>query len=181
MLSDAGYPDGLEVDYCIATSGTGPGVASLLKYQWAKIGVTANIVAFDETTFLEMIYPPISYHGLGAGGGVGMGNPILSMILTFKTDGFLNRAVYSNPVVDDLLDQVAASKGWDEQMALIKEASIICLDDAAQIPLYMPPNGHYWWPWVKNHYGEHTLADGSFSELVSYIWLDLDLKAEMGY
>ena len=89
--------------------------------------------------------------------------------------------MYSNSVVDGLLDQVSASTDWDTQMALIKEVAVIVLGDAQNIPIGATPAGHWWWPWVKNHYGEFTLADGAFSELIMYIWLDQDLKEDMGY
>jgi len=109
------------------------------------------------------------------------GNPVLSLMNSGGTGGFLNHGLYSSEAVDAKLALIAAETDYDKQMALVKEVSVMILYDVPQIPLYMSPSGHNWWPWVKNHYGEFSLADGSFNELVPYMWIDQDLKAEMGY
>jgi len=41
--------------------------------------------------------------------------------------------------------------------------------------------GHYWWPWIKNYYGERSIGDGELATILAYAWIDQDLKAEMGY
>jgi len=42
--------------------------ASLVKYQWAKIGVDVNIITGDRASWGRWIEPPIQYHGAGLAG-----------------------------------------------------------------------------------------------------------------
>ena len=40
----------------------------------------------------------------------------------------------------------------------------------------------YWWPWLRNYNGEYALDDDSgFFAMLPYIWIDEDLKKEMGF
>jgi peptide/nickel transport system substrate-binding protein len=40
----------------------------------------------------------------------------------------------------------------------------------------------FWWPWLKNYSGEGTVgyypSDGGWTQ---YVWIDQELKAEMGF
>jgi len=179
MLDKAGYPDGFTIDYYCSTINKEPEVAAMMKDQWAKIGVTVNIKAFEWTTMRIYQYSG-TYHGACPGGNE-TANPVMAIINLAQTGGFLNTSLYSNPVVDDYCAQIKAETDYATQMALIKEVSLIILHDVPQITLYMMPQGHYWWPWVKGHYGERTLADGQKPELITYMWIDQALKKEMGY
>jgi len=38
-----------------------------------------------------------------------------------------------------------------------------------------------WWPWVKNYYGETYSSFGDFGDALARLWIDQDLKREMGY
>jgi peptide/nickel transport system substrate-binding protein len=39
----------------------------------------------------------------------------------------------------------------------------------------------FWWPWVKNYSGEVHVGYFDGQSWTQYIWLDLDMKKEMGY
>ncbi|MBA7554131.1 hypothetical protein ES705_46743 [subsurface metagenome] len=39
----------------------------------------------------------------------------------------------------------------------------------------------FWWPWVKNYYGERHATDIQLATYMAHAWLDQNLKAEMGY
>jgi hypothetical protein len=65
---------------------------------------------------------------------------------------------------------------------MIKEASVIMLNDMLiDIPLYLRSGRMYWWPWVKNYYGTRSVQDGFWPSIAKFVWIDQDLKAEMGY
>lgn len=43
-------------------------------------------------------------------------------------------------------------------------------------------SGEKCWPWVKNWYGENSICDDAqFGGIARFIWIDQDLKAEMGF
>jgi len=39
----------------------------------------------------------------------------------------------------------------------------------------------WWWPWVKNCYGETDLGYKNFVPAIARMWIDEDLKDDMGY
>ena len=67
------------------------------------------------------------------------------------------------------------------KVGLMHQATILALTDLPHIPLYPTINGHYWWPWIGNYYGEVTTTDGGISSIAHYCYLDKDLKKSMGY
>ncbi|MBA7706656.1 hypothetical protein ES703_115511 [subsurface metagenome] len=37
------------------------------------------------------------------------------------------------------------------------------------------------WPWIKNYYGEMETAYYNYCPMLTTLWIDQDMKAEMGY
>ncbi len=60
------------------------------------------------------------------------------------------------------------------------EVTKIGLDSAAYIPIGALSILRYWWAWVKNYYGEKDCGCFSMGPLIVAIWIDQDLKAELG-
>jgi len=179
MLADAGYPNGFIVDlYCDSTP-LHQDNAALLKDEWSKFGVTANIKVHDPVTHTDFTYHR-NYKG-SAVHSEEITNPINSLYRFGHTDGYINFAGYSNPEYDALVEKLAAELDPAKQLPLMKESSLILLRDCAHIPLYAAISGHYWWPWIKNYYGEVTTTDGGIASILHYCWLDEDLKKELGH
>ena len=57
------------------------------------------------------------------------------------------------------------------------------LEQAFALPRPVAPSFNFWWPWVRNYTGEIYLGFGvgSANYWPTYIWLDTDLKEQMGY
>jgi len=179
------YPDGLKIDIMLSAGEVGLteaiALGSLVKDQWAKIGVEVTLEPLDLVTFRARIYSyPPGYHG-AALFGTPIADPVYIMTNCFKTGGYFNFGLYSNPEVDALSTRIEATRDEAEKSRLAKEAAIIVSREALCIPLALIPSANCWWPWVKNYDGELTLHDCSPSSLVRYMWIDQDLKAEMGY
>jgi len=68
-----------------------------------------------------------------------------------------------------------------ERNRLLKEAGLIMLNDVAVIPTYPASMRNYWWPWIKNYYGECNIHDYPCPYPFAFAWIDQVLKAEMGY
>jgi peptide/nickel transport system substrate-binding protein len=184
MLSAAGYPNGFEIDYYVPTTVMTAGVpetdiASLIAEQWAKIGIDVNIVAQEWLTFRENQYSRTYSGAISA--GTETANPVLSLVNSFSTGGFLNEPVYSSAVVDDYITQITEEENKDKRNVLIKEVASIILGDVPKIPIGMVTDGHYWWPWVRNHFGERAITDGQHQEIFGYLWIDQGLRKEMGH
>ena len=179
MLADAGYPNGFIVDIYCDTTPTHQDNAALLKDEWSKFGVTANIQAHDPVTHTDFTYHR-NYKGCALNGEE-ITNPINSLYRFGHTEGYINFPGYSNPEYDAVVEELAAELDPEKQLPLMKEASLILLRDCPHIPLYASISGHYWWPWIKNYYGEVTATDGGVASILHYCWVDQDLKTELGH
>ena len=73
------------------------------------------------------------------------------------------------------------NQNMDVRNAIFKELNVIGLDDVPYIPLYDAYSLIYYWPWVKNYYGEIDESAWGAAHIHACIWIDQDLKAELGY
>jgi peptide/nickel transport system substrate-binding protein len=180
MLADAGYPSGFSMDfYFDSTSATDTGIVSLLQAQWAKLGVKLNPVGVDYATYRN--YRDTFTYKDSIVSGTQIGNPTGSITNLFRSGAWLNYPQWSNAELDKLADQIAAELDPVKQDALVKQAAVIALEGASQIGLYLLPQAYYWWPWVKNYYGEISIDDGTLGGLVPYIWIDQNKKKSMNF
>ncbi len=180
MLADAGYPNGFEMDFYISSDDiANVGFASLLQDEWAKIGVKVNVVPHDYTTY-RGFRDTFTYKDAIIC-GTQIGNAVGSVTNLLGTDAWLNYAKYSSPRVDALAEKISAEMDPVKQDALIKEAAVIATEEVSSIGAYLIPEGDFWWPWVKNFYGEVSIEDGTFGGLIPYLWIDQTLKKSMGH
>jgi len=176
MLSDAGYATGFTVDLWTSW---GQDIFSLIKDQWAKIGVTVNIKIVDSTQHTKLAVEK-TYTGM-VSGGQDITGPINTCLDYGKTGYTNNWALYSSPYYDDLCLRIVGELDPPARTVLIKEAMQILRNTVAHLPVCPTMSGHYWWPWVKNYYGEFTTSDGTLDSIPAYMWIDQDLKESMGY
>lgn len=179
MLADAGYPNGFEMEYYTQTDGDMPDLAALLQNEYAKIGVKVNINAMDYVTYRQ--YRDTFTYEDTIICGTQVGNAVGSVTNLLRTGAWLNYGQYSSPEVDALSTQIEGELDFVKQNELIKEAAVIAAREVSGIGLYLIPQGMFWWPWVQNYYGEVSVEDGSFGGLSPYIWIDQNMKKEMGY
>jgi peptide/nickel transport system substrate-binding protein len=183
MLAEAGYPNGFEIDFNTDSEVLqAMDLASFCEDQWAKIGVDVNIIPRDsvEHTRMKYSHPPLWSGALW--------DHLLEASETrmytyyHKTGVDLNYPSWSNARVDELCELMEAELDPDKQQEYIKEAGEILMREGPYIPISIIPTKIYWWPWVKNYWGAYTIQDDcNFSEVTPYMWIDRNLKAEMGY
>ena len=180
MLAEAGYPDGFETEYWVHTREVALlDDANLLQDQWSKIGVDLKIKSMDYATHRAAIYQK-EYPAVYNSGSEG-GNPMGAILNYGPKDGFLNHDFFTNPRVEQLAGQIARELDKAEMNKLIKEAGLEMFLNVRVIPLYLPPKANYWWPWLKNYHGEVSLQDGHPGSLFQFLWIDQNMKEDMGF
>nr|MQY69283.1 hypothetical protein [Bacillota bacterium] len=185
MLADAGYPEGFKV-----TAITGdPETLSLTMASsyWEAIGVELEIKVF-EGAVIESMMGSLIEEGVGDFDVVEYGytnhSPPFSLMPWYQTSpvpNWENASLYNNPYFNELFMEALETVDPAERDDMFKELNLIAIDDMAYICLGGGYWLNYWWPWAKNFYGERSTSLHSGKYVTAAIWLDPDLKAEMGY
>lgn len=180
MLADAGYPDGFKMEVVIENTPVAQDRGSLLASQWAQIGVEVDVNVCDNATYYGFRYDKNFDDALIT--VVETPGAVFVLQRTAYTNATLNPGNYSNPAMDAMIDKIVSTRDIDEMNKLTKQACVDLLLDVPAIPLQVGLDGYYWWPWIQNYYGEFNIADANQPvPLFAHMWIDQNMKAEMGY
>lgn len=148
LLAEAGYPDGFEINLWGPTPGRllmGTETTEQVQADLANIGVRATITQNDGAANIEMITLPPE-ESLQAGKGLMyLGGPAARGIQAFFNDFFhtdswapnaANRNFYSNPRVDELIDEAGRTGDPERKQELYDELQAILMEDAPWIYLF---------------------------------------------
>jgi peptide/nickel transport system substrate-binding protein len=182
LLAEAGYPDGFKTD--IVMSNAWPGCVdyySIAKDYWAKIGVDVELTLLPDNGQLISTNISLGFDGMIA--------QFISPVSTYPEqaqytgDSWLNPSRVKDPYVDQMAADVRALgvTDFDASMDLMKELTKYILAQVYAIPAPRYPNYSMWWPWLKNYSGERLVGYMVADNWNKYVWIDQDLKAEMGY
>src|SRR4030042_249627 len=177
LLEEAGYPEGFKADIVMTQNDVD--YYSVIKEMWAKVGIelefnimefgnywsTLSSVGYDEM-IVGAIPPPSSWPEVAGYTGVTMSN--FSRI----NDAHVNQAT------DHML--TTAITDLDAAMTATRELMKYLLEGAWVIPTPRYPTYTLWWPWLKNYSGENSIGWLAFN-WPWWVWIDQDVKAEMGY
>jgi len=181
MLADAGYPDGFETTINCFVDPASQDRAALVKSQWAKVGVIAKIDAVDPAVISERRYN-VDFDGVITAISTRPAYPAGNMVRGGKTGGVTNYAGFSNEAFDKLCDGIEKETDYKKRSVLVKKAAQIMTHEVPYIGAQPSLVGHYWWPWLKNYYGERNVQDHTgFTHILAQVWIDQDLKAKMGH
>jgi peptide/nickel transport system substrate-binding protein len=177
MLADAGVQTPLKLTAIGRT--TNADAAELLMDQWSKLGIELEFEIIDSAAYSNIYYGRGTLEHDMIFGGTVIHTPVFFAYRYFHSDGSRNVGHYSNPMVDANLDAAAREEDPEQLRLMMEEAFVQITLDASNISWPYTPQFHYWWPWVKNCFGEawyyHRSAD------VHNWWLDQELKDTMGY
>jgi len=178
ILADAGYPGGLTgVELIVDTSLPDyADIAQMAVAYWADIGVDVAIKVMEMGAYATALEAGEYDMSLSQRPGTDDASQILGGY--FVPD---NYAFYDNPEFTALYEEATAI--WDEakQDLIFKELAVTALESVAYIPLHTEGIGFMaYWPWLRNYYAEDTQIWGSVYAMAT-LWIDQDLKAEMGY
>lgn len=178
LLKDAGYPNGFKTTVLLPSTASAIDNMSILKGMWAKIGVDLTLDARQQAVFDSLrntrTYDDMINYG-GAGGIRGT---------RFRGEGLVNQSYVDDPVVNAASDKVNAlflSKPADA-MAIYKDLLKYAYDQAWTISYPTAgPTTTFWWPWLKNFWGDTTIGYFNGPNGFQYSWIDRALKKSMGY
>jgi peptide/nickel transport system substrate-binding protein len=177
LLAEAGYPDGFKTKVqCL--SGDADYMAVLRDYL-LKVNVDMEIEPMETGVFNslafgknhdEMIYwwsMTFTPYFLWDGRGGSLWN------ITYFSDEYTTKAW------NDM--KQAIGKDDDAVIQIMKEYGTYMLDNAFAVFLPQPYRYAMYWPWFQNYRGEWDIGCTDQERNWTFIWVDADMKKEMGY
>jgi peptide/nickel transport system substrate-binding protein len=181
LLKDAGYPSGFKAKIVVQNATAYTDYMSVVKGMWAKVGVDITIELVDfgvyNTRWAQRNFDELFYAGMASSGtyrrctnyvGTGAGWN-LSWVNDPKTVEARDKMVSQFNSGDD----VGADKTNRDFMPYV-------LEQAWVIPTPVQDLTTFWWPWIKGYRGE--LSPGIINEWqeTMYVWVDQEMKRQMG-
>ncbi len=179
LLAEAGYPDGIKTEITLVQAWAD--YYSIAKEYWSKIGVDVELKIVADFGQLISTNASLGFNGMIA--------QFISPVSTYPEQAQYTGASWLNPsrVNDPYVNQMAAdvrAKGvtdFNASMDLMKELTKYILAQVYAVPAPRYPSYSLWWPWLKNYNGERLVGYMVADNWNKYVWIDQDLKKEMGY
>jgi peptide/nickel transport system substrate-binding protein len=182
VLAAEGYPDGFKLVGVVGSADTaGVAMMELAKSYWAEVGVDLEIRALEQmalgTARRERTYDVIKSSGLQVGREVGTFNKH-----SINFAGGWNDAIWTDPsYYDPLFVDASATLDVEERNKKWAALAKVVAEEVAYVPIGLEYELTYWWPWVKNYYGESSVTYRSSAMVEAGIWIDQAMKKEMGF
>jgi peptide/nickel transport system substrate-binding protein len=126
LLAEAGYPDGLTLDFHVPDSGDRPDLAVVLKEQWAEAGINVNVIVepesvyYGENGWLEV--------DLGVTGWGSRPTPQFYLDTMLVTGAIWNESKFSDSEFDALAQTAGTTADEAERAAAYKEIQRILIE-----------------------------------------------------
>ena len=186
LLDEAGFPrdaDGIrfKTRLQILQGTQDVGYAEIAVSYWAEIGVDVELDVFEDwTAYHEGLFSGMYEGMMGSISGT-LFDPVMS-VGWYRSDAQWNRPLHQWPELDALVDAALAATTTDEQQRLIAEADMYTIEKHYQIWGPKPPTFVVHQPWIKGYSGESNhLGPNERWDMLARLWIDQDLKKEMGY
>jgi len=177
LLADAGYPDGFHTSI-LCTQGE-VDLMSVYKAYWADIGVDVDIDVRERGTY-QAICRAHTQEGLIIGRGGGGDQLFREFIPGLDA----NRSMVDDPYVLDLYYNKLSKDVWDWETycrVVKEELSPYVMEQCWYIDPPRPVQTTFWQPWIKGYHGEGGVGSMNAPNWVMYVWVDQELKREMGH
>ncbi len=177
LLKDAGWPNGFKATLLTSSQASAVDFCSAIKEQWSKIGVDVTL-DLKETVAYFTIMMSRQYDSMAFGFYVQPGP--YAQLLPFRGDNTFNRSWVKDDKVESTYQEIVKSNLVDQAKVdqLHRALMPYVLGQAWYIPQPVPKVNNVWQSWLKNYHGENLI--GYQPAWVRYVWIDQDLKAQLG-
>jgi len=180
LLKEAGYPAGFKTSVVISGVTQRIDELAIYKDMWAKVGIELTIDVKESGVYSRMHgvdrqWEQMYYRSLAGGFDGAM------YFRFFRGASSSNVSRVNDP---EGADTFIESRFLDMEKYLFvdmprayqifREIKPYVLELAPVIPRPQPYSYNFWWPWLKNYYGQGT-------GFIKYSWIDQGLKKSMGY
>ena len=179
LLAEAGYPDGFKTTLLVDHRWDPEYIQVALDY-WSKIGVDVEIKLTDLPTVSASVNNH-SYEGMiGADMGTDYNALVFVRIMAYSNEAW-NWPKIQDPEYDAIVEAAEGASTYEEMQRLVREADMYYIKKKWAIWGPRIPKYHFAQPWLSGYNGEDTLGGGQDTTLYSRLWIDQDMKEEMGH
>lgn len=181
LLAEAGYGDGLEFTVTVCScSPYHMDAVALLQAYYQRVGVTMNVRPLEYGAFRSQMRAENQTAGYLLNNSEG--NPFAVLRKSYVTGQTWNPSFYSNQEFDDKYWAAVGERDADKRAQMQTELNQFIIEEAVP-QVWLPTLMAYraWWPWVKNYYGELRVGAMRPGPIYARIWIDEQMKEEMGY
>jgi peptide/nickel transport system substrate-binding protein len=179
LLAEAGYPEGFQLKVLVQSNSTHLDLLSVVESYLAQVGIEIVPDVKERSVFLSIQRNRTHEEAVFSTNSVRVP---FSFQPFHPTDGN-NTAMIDDPYANEVRAKVKASYLLDEPSIhpIMKEFNQWMIGQAFYIEIPVSYFYAFWWPWVKGYNGE--MVPGYTNDFVwtHYLWVDQDLKKEMGY
>jgi len=179
LLTEAGYPDGFKTNIVMQNYEGYVDIVSMYADFWADLGIEVDIKSMEYAALYGIMANQSHDQMLGLARG--NTNPFNVMRAIFLCGQWWNPAIFCDQKYEDMYWTAAETLDPVEREKMIKEMAVYVM---GQVPYISGPSAYsmrFAWPWVKNYYGETDFGYKNAVPGYARIWMDEDLKKEMGY
>jgi peptide/nickel transport system substrate-binding protein len=182
LLAEAGYPNGFSTSLDAIQGGFIMDLdhVQIVKDYWKKIGVDVNINMVENMAALFARIRNGTYDGM-TWGERGTSGPVDIELSFWTTGNDLNQPQVSDPEYDRLFKAFDSAKTVEEQKKWAKEADMYSIKQQWNVWGPRPPVYTFYQPWLGGYNGELRLGGGWMVSILSRLWVDQDLKKQMGH
>ena len=179
LLAEAGYPNGFKtrLDYDVRFD---PSYAELAVGFWSAIGVQV------ETHIIDATQGSVLSQENNSDGILAYVNAItyeaVPALRTFTTGFLWNPVAASDPEYDKLWQAANTAANVEEQNRWAKAANMHHTKQHWIVAGPVIPQFNVAQPWIKGYNGEVSISkNGHYSTVLTRVWVDQELKKEMGF
>lgn len=157
LLEEAGLGDGISLDMPIPNWSPASTVAEIVQADLANVGIDLRLVEIEWATYWPETYLGSQFEFTFMGYSARV-DPDQTFYPRYHSQGVHNATRYSNPRVDELLDQGRSVTDQEERKAIYDEVQQILVDELPWLWLYLPDVTMGWRPEVtgfRQHPGYH--------------------------
>ena len=183
LLAEAGYPNGFKTVLHNNQVRWDTGYRELAAGYWAKIGVEVEINAIDNTQYANLTRPTRekSAEGLIDFVSIGADYGDLNMLMLGTSKGTYNPGAVVDPVYEPMVDAALGAPTFEEMNRLGKEADMYAIKQQWVIWGPRVPQFQINQPWLVGYNGEIQLGNCGWHNVFHRLWIDHELKEEMGH
>ena len=139
LLEEAGYKDGLTMDFYVADATGYADIAQVLQAQWKEAGITVNLKVTPQSVYYSDAPNNWLDADLGMTGWSTRPDPQIYMDVMIKSDGYWNEAHWKDEEVDKQIAAAASTTDVKERAKAYAEIQRIMIERGpSYIPVFTP-------------------------------------------